>query len=390
MKRVFWILLDSLGIGEMPDAAAYGDAGANTLRSVAATKALSVPNLIRLGLGNIDGVACLPAAEKPLAAHARIAECSSGKDTTVGHWELCGVISEHPFPTYENGFPPEIIDEFSKRTGRRVLCNRPYSGTEVIRDFGDRHMQTGDLIIYTSADSVFQIAAHEEVVPLSELYRCCEIARELLRGPYAVARVIARPFVGRLGSYTRTGNRRDFSLEPSGETLLDAVSSVGLSMIAVGKIADIFAGRGVGEHLKTHDNREGMEALLSLTERDFCGLAFANLVDFDAKYGHRRDALGYAEALSEFDAFLTDFLRRLRAEDLLIITADHGCDPAFMKSTDHTREYVPMLAFGDSISPVSLGTREGFADVGATVADYLGLSFRGAGISFLEKMTDEC
>ena len=390
MKRVFWIVLDSLGIGEMPDAAAYGDAGANTLRSVAATGVLNIPYLLRLGLGNIDGVSCLPAAEKPLAAHARIAERSRGKDTTVGHWELCGVISEHPFPTYENGFPAEIIEEFSKRTGRRVLCNRPYSGTEVIRDFGDRHVETGDLIVYTSADSVFQIAAHEAVVPLDELYRCCEIARELLRGPYSVARVIARPFVGENGSYTRTGNRRDFSLEPSGETLLDAISAAGLSMISVGKISDIFAGRGVTEAIKTHDNREGMEALLSLTERDFCGLAFANLVDFDAKYGHRRDAKGYAQALSDFDAFLGDFLPRLRTEDLLIITADHGCDPGFLKSTDHTREYIPMLALSDSVLPCSLGTREGFADVGATVADYLGIPFRGAGSSFLEDMTDEC
>ena len=390
MKRVFWIVLDSLGIGEMPDAAAYGDAGSNTLRSLAATDKLSVPHLIRLGLGNIDGVSCLPATENPQAAYARLGERSRGKDTTVGHWELCGVISEHPFPTYENGFPPEIIDEFSKRTGREVLCNRPYSGTEVIRDFGDRHMKTGDLIVYTSADSVFQIAAHEDVIPLPELYRYAEIARELLCGPYAVARVIVRPFVGSNGNYTRTGNRRDFSLEPMGETLLDATLMAGLSVISVGKISDIFAGRGIGEAIKTHDNREGMEVLLSLADRDFHGLAFANLVDFDAKYGHRRDAVGYAEALSEFDAFLADFLPRLRAEDLLIITADHGCDPAFVKSTDHTREYIPMLAYGACISPVSLGTREGFSDVGATVADYLGLAFRGAGTSFLEKMTDGC
>ncbi len=384
MRRVFWIVLDSFGIGALPDAAEFGDGGANTLRSLIGTGELSVPNLCRLGLGSIDGVKGLPHASPPLAAYGRAAERSRGKDTTVGHWELCGVVSDIPFPTYENGFPPELIAAFSEKVGRGVLCNRPYSGTDVIRDYGEAHEKNGDLIVYTSADSVFQIAAHEDVVPLAELYRISEIAREMLVGEYAVARVIARPFVGTPGNYTRTGNRRDFSLAPPGETLLDAAIAAGKDVISIGKISDIFAGRGVSEAVKTHDNAEGMQALLSVAARDFDGLAFLNLVDFDAQYGHRRDAVGYARAISRFDDFLGEFLPRLADGDILFVTADHGCDPAFLKTTDHTREYIPILVYGKTVIAQDLGTRDSFADVGATVADCLGLSYRGAGKSFLE------
>jgi phosphopentomutase len=384
MKRVFLVVLDSFGIGALPDAAAFGDAGANTLASVAASSSLSIPHMLRMGLGNIEGVGCLPACCEPLAAYGRAAERSAGKDTTIGHWEIAGIHSTEPLPTYPQGFPREVIEAFSAATGRGVLCNLPYSGTDVIRDYGDEHCKTGDLIVYTSADSVFQIAAHEDVVPVEQLYEYCRTARKLLCGHHAVGRVIARPFVGQEGQYVRTGNRRDFSLAPPQETLLNAVAAAGLDSIAVGKISDIFAGSGVTKEIHTHNNAEGTEAWLAQIKTDFKGLCFVNLVDFDSQYGHRRDVEGYAKALSAFDAALPAALAAMREDDLLIITADHGCDPGYTKTTDHTREYTPILAYGKQVRPVDLGTRATFADIGATVAEWLSVPFHGTGRSFLQ------
>ena len=369
MKRVFIIVLDSLGIGHAPDAAAFGDAGANTLGRIA--KGLSLKNLCALGLGNIDGVDAGKKTDAPRAAPGRLVEKSQGKDTTIGHWELCGLVSEHPLPTYPEGFPDEVLKAFSDATGRGVLCNLPYSGTDVIRDYGEEHLRSGDLIVYTSADSVFQIAAHEDIVPLETLYDYCKTARRLLTGEHAVGRVIARPFVGTPGNFTRTANRRDFSLEPTGKTLLDLLSEEGYDVISVGKISDIFAGRGVTESHPTHGNAEGMEVALSMAKRDFRGLCFINLVDFDMLYGHRQDTKGYGKALEEFDAFLPALLEHLGEEDALIITADHGCDPGD-DSTDHTRECVPLLIYGKGITAESLGTVEGFSAVGQTAAALLG------------------
>ncbi len=374
MKRVFLIVLDSLGIGEAPDAKSFGDAGANTLLSTYKTGELKIPNLISLGLGSIDGIDFIPEAKNPLAAYGRLREISAGKDTTVGHWEIAGIHSKAPLPTYPCGFPEEIIAEFEKRTGRRALCNKPYSGTEVIRDFGEEHIRTGALIVYTSADSVFQIAAHEDTVPPEQLYEYCKTARELLVGEHAVGRVIARPFVTEGGSFVRTANRRDFSLEAPRETMLDAIKANGLDVIAVGKISDIFAGRGITEEIHTSGNTDGLRVTLELAEKDFSGLAFINLVDFDSKYGHRQDASGYARAICEFDAWLPIFISRMGDEDTLIITADHGCDPSD-DSTDHTREYTPLLVFGKSIKPENLGTKKSFATVARLVCDMLGVDF---------------
>ena len=373
MKRVFLIVLDSVGAGEMPDAAAFGDAGAHTLRSISRSGELSIPNLISLGIGNIKGLDFLGKTDSPLAAYGRMKEQSKGKDTTIGHWEIAGIISPKPLPTYPNGFPRELLDEFSKRCGRGVICNLPYSGTSVIRDYGEEHLRTGDLIVYTSADSVFQIAAHEDLVPPEELYKICEMARELLCGEHAVGRVIARPFVGNaMDGYTRTANRRDFSLDAPAPTMADVLLAAGRDVISVGKIIDIFAGRGFSEVIRTHGNTEGMEVALELAKRDFSGLCFINLVDFDMLYGHRNDADGYARALTEFDSWLPSFLSHLGEEDALIITADHGCDPGDV-STDHTREYVPLLVFGKGIAPTDLGERACFADVAATVCRWLGV-----------------
>ncbi len=372
MKRVFLIVLDSLGIGELPDAHRFGDEGSHTLKSISSSPEFSIPNLLALGLGNICGMDFLPKTEKPLAAYGRMAEKSLGKDTTIGHWELCGVVSEKPLPTYPDGFPEDVIAEFERKVGRKVLCNKPFSGTEVIRLYGEEHMKTGDLIVYTSGDSVFQIAAHEEVVPLPELYRICEIARELLQGEHGVGRVIARPFITGKEGFERTANRHDYSLAPPKETLLDRAKKQGFEVISIGKIEDIFASRGITEGHRTTSNQNGMEVCLRLAERDFEGICFFNLVDFDAKYGHRNDCDGYARALSEFDGFLPRFLEKLREDDLLIITADHGCDPA-TPSTDHSREYVPILLYGKGLEGKDLGTTESFTAVAQTVADYLGL-----------------
>ena len=370
-KRVFLIVLDSLGIGEAPDASNFGDVGANTLRSISQEESFRADKLVELGLSHIDGVS-LPHSGKPIACYGRLREKSRGKDTTIGHWELMGIVSDSPLPTYPEGFPQGILDEFRQKTGRDVLCNRPYSGTEVIRDFGEEHLRSGALIVYTSADSVFQIAAHEDVVPLEELYRYCRIAREILTGKHAVGRVIARPFSGAPGSFRRTENRRDFSLTPPAPTSLDRLKDRGMEVIAVGKITDIFAGRGITESILTHSNAEGMEVTERLLDRDFNGLVFTNLVEFDSSYGHRQDAYGYAAAIAEFDSRLKGFIPKMTDGDALIITADHGCDPSD-QSTDHTREFVPFLLYGKGIEPKNLGTVTGFGFVGETVERLLGI-----------------
>ena len=382
MKRIFIFVLDSFGIGALPDAHTFGDAGANTLASCAATGTLQIPNMIAAGLGNIAGVSCLPKATPSTGAWGRMAEKSMGKDTTIGHWELAGLISDAPLPTYPQGFPEEILTPFRQQTGRGILANAPWSGTEVIEAFGKRHMETGDLIVYTSADSVFQIAAHEDIVPPVELYEYCRMARKLLQGKHGIGRVIARPFVGTPGSFRRTANRHDFSLEPPAETLLDALKNAGLSVIGVGKIHDIFAGRGLTEYVYNQSNADGMNHALNYAQQDFCGLCFVNLVDFDSQFGHRRDSLGYAQALNAFDAFLPRFMEKMGEDDLVLITADHGCDPGFAASTDHTREFVPLLALGKGVPPRDLGTRESFADLAATVADLLNVPFATPGQSF--------
>ena len=374
MKRVFLIILDSLGIGEAPDAEKFGDEGANTLKSAYETGKLDIPTLTSLGLGSIDGVDFIEKASEPLAAHGRLREVSAGKDTTIGHWEIAGLISSSPLPTYPNGFPEEVIAEFEKRVGRRTLCNKTYSGTDVIRDYGEEHMKTGALIVYTSADSVFQIAAHEDIVPIDTLYEYSKIARELLSGEHAVGRVIARPFISSDAGFVRTANRRDFSLTPPRKTMLDAISGAGLSVIAVGKISDIFAAQGITEEIHTVSNTHGLSVARELTDKDFSGLAFINLVDFDSKYGHRQDADGYAEAICEFDRWLPAFLAEMKEDDALIITADHGCDPSD-DSTDHTREYTPLFVYGKGVKPVDLGTRRSFATVAALVCDMLGVDF---------------
>lgn len=382
-KRAFIIVLDSLGAGECPDSALFGDADASTLGSLFRTGRLNIPNLISMGIGNIEGLSYLGKVNNPTAAYGRMAERSNGKDTTLGHWEIAGLISKNPFPTYPNGFPPEIIEAFEEATGRKALCNKPYSGTDVIRDYGEEHMRSGDLIVYTSADSVFQIAAHEDIVPPEKLYEYCRIARKILMGEHSVGRVIARPFIGEAGSFKRTANRRDFSVEPWGKTMLDALRDGGRDVLAVGKISDIFAGCGIGEKFVTHGNGEGMETALKLAERDFSGLCFVNLVDFDSVYGHRNDAVGYAEALNAFDAFLPEFVAKLCDDDMLIITADHGCDPGDV-STDHTREYVPLLVYGKKIEPRDLGTRAQFSDVARTVTDALDVEFECEGENFFD------
>lgn len=377
MKRVFLIVLDSLGIGAAPDAARFGDVGAHTLKRISTSAHFAIPTLKKLGLGAIDGLTFLHAPDS-MAVTARMQEASMGKDTTIGHWEIAGVISPSPLPTYPDGFPADVLDAFSKAVGRGVLCNRPYSGTKVIADYGDEHLKTGDLIVYTSADSVFQIAAHEEIVPVETLYDYCRIARKILVGKHGVGRVIARPFTGSHGNFTRTANRRDFSLTPPAPTMLDAIKAADKDVIAVGKIADIFAGAGITETHLTHSNTEGMAITRTMQSRDFEGLCFVNLVDFDMLYGHRQDIDGYAAALSAFDAWLPSFLENMQTDDLLIITADHGCDPGD-DSTDHTREYTPCLLYKHGITPKTHGTRPTFADIAATVCAYLTVPFDGAG-----------
>lgn len=383
VRRVIIIVLDSLGVGELPDAAAYGDLGSNTLANTSkAVGGLSLPNLGRLGLGHLTEVQGVPPDPAPSGAYGRMLEASAGKDTTIGHWELAGLISARPFPTYPNGFPRELMAEFERRIGRKTLGNYPASGTAIIAELGEEHMRTGYPIVYTSADSVFQVAAHQEVIPLEELYRICRIARELLKGEHNLARVIARPFIGVPGNFTRTERRKDFSAIPPSPTLLDKVLAAGQEVLAVGKIEDIFAGRGISRSAHTGSNMEGIDQILALMAEDVRGLIFANLVDFDMLYGHRNDPIGYARALEEFDLRLPEITASLRSDDVLFITADHGCDPT-TPSTDHSREYVPLLASGARVQPgVNLGTRPTFADLAATAADLLGVEPPPDGTSF--------
>ena len=383
MKRVILIVLDGCGAGFQHDANLYGDEGANTLKHVVEQTHPEIPNLTEMGL--LKTIGMHPSDEdEPIGCYGTMVEKAAGKDTTTGHWEIAGLISKKPMPTFPNGFPQEMLDEFSKAVGRKVLCNKPYSGTQVIQDYGDEHRKTGALIVYTSADSVFQIAAHEEVVPVEELYRDCEIARQMLQGDLGVGRVIARPFVGTSsGNYTRTSRRHDFSLEPPQDTMLDVLKEAEYDVIGVGKINDIFAGKGITEFVRTQDNADGIEKTMEYMERDFNGLCFVNLVDFDMLYGHRNDVPGYAKALTYFDQQLPKILSALEPEDVLMITADHGCDPG-TPSTDHSREYTPFVMYGKNLPHgKNMGTRGSFSDIGATVLDYFGLSGNIAGESML-------
>lgn len=382
-RRVFLIVLDSFGVGEEPDAEQFGDKGSNTLRRIAGAVNFNVPNMRNIGLFNIDGVNEWTEEERnPIGAFGRLREASMGKDSTVGHWEISGVISPDPLPSFPLGFPGEVIEELEKRTGRKVICNQSYPGTTVLEDFGEEHMKTGSLIVYTSVDSVFQMAAHEDIVPLEELYSCCETAREILKGPYGVGRVIARPFNGTPSHFERTSSRHDYSLMPPKKTMLDILSEAGYDTFAVGKINDIFSGRGIQNGTRTSSDREGMMQTLEIQKQEFEGLCFVNLVDFDMEYGHRRDIEGYAKNASRFDELLGEFMDNMRKEDILMITADHGCDPGFA-GTDHTREYIPLLVYGDEVKEnINLGTRETFADIGATILDIFGVENQTDGMSF--------
>lgn len=383
-NRIFLIVADSFGIGALPDAADYSDSGANTLLSLTRSGKLIVPTLISLGLSNITGVDYLDKCASPIGSYARMSEISRGKDTTIGHYEIAGLVSERPFPTYPNGFPSDIIQKFKNLTDRKVICNKPYSGTEVIKDYGDEHIKTGALIVYTSADSVFQIAAHDDIIPLDKLYEYCTIARNILVGDNGVGRVIARPFTGVSPDFVRTSDRRDFSLEPHGKTMLDILKENGFDVISVGKIGDIFSSRGITRAYPTHSDDEGMEVTLNLIDKDFSGLCFTNLVEFDSLYGHRNDANGYATHLSEFDKYIAKFMERMHDNDILMITGDHGCDPGDI-STDHTREYTPLLIYGKSIKSVDLGTRSSFADIASTICEIFNVNRSSlAGESFAQ------
>ncbi|MBR2142521.1 phosphopentomutase [Anaerovibrio sp.] len=387
IKRIFLIVLDSFGIGAEPDAGEFGDAATvNTLASVAASDKFNVPNMKKMGLFNIDGVTVGEKEKEPIASFARLQEMSKGKDTTIGHWEIAGVVSDTPLPTYPNGFPEDVIKQLESAFGRKVICNKPYSGTQVIQDYGREHMDTGALIVYTSADSVLQIAAHEDIVPVEQLYEYCRQARRIMTGEHSVGRIIARPFVGEYPNFERTPRRHDYSMEPPGDTILDLLKVAGNSVVSIGKINDIFAGRGISRHMSIEDNIDGMNKALAELERDFYGLCFVNLVDFDMKYGHRRDVDGYAAALSAFDQQLGEFLKNIKRNDVLIITADHGCDPKGA-GTDHTREYVPMLIYGEGVRPgVNLGTRESFADIAATISKIIRIPYKTRGKSFWDEV----
>ena len=381
-RRIFLIVLDSYGIGELPDAADFGDEGSNTLRTITKSGEYDTPLMKSMGLFNIDGVDYIDGVDSPIGSYGRLGEVSKGKDTTIGHWEIAGIVSERPLPTYPEGFPKELLDEYSRRTGRGILCNKPYSGTEVIKEFGEEHLKTGDLIVYTSADSVFQVAAHEEIVPIEELYRDCEIARELLQGEHGVGRVIARPFVGEAGNFSRTPRRHDYSLLPPKTTMLDVLKEAGYATRGVGKIYDIFAGKSISDTVRIQNNVDGMEKAIAIMDEDFKGLCFVNLVDFDMVYGHRNDIDGYAKAASVFDKQLEEMTAKMKDTDIVMITADHGCDPGF-KGTDHSREYVPFLAYGKDVKAgVNLGTRSTFADIAATIQDIFELEQKTAGTSF--------
>ena len=385
-KRVFLVILDSVGIGEMPDSLEYGDKGSNTIISASKSSFFAMPNMEKYGFFDLEGIQSLRKTEgNHLGAVARMKEASKGKDTTIGHWEIAGLESEQPLPTFPNGFPEELLKEFEKRTGRKAICNLPYSGTEVIKDYGKESVETGALIVYTSADSVFQIAAHEDVVPIEELYRYCEIARELCTGKFGVGRIIARPFEGE-HPYKRTSRRHDYSLVPPKKTMLNYIAEAGKEVRGVGKINDIFAGSGITKTVRTANNGEGIDRTLEWMKEDFEGLCFTNLVDFDMVYGHRNDMDGYAKALTYFDERLPELVAGLKEDDLLIITADHGCDPA-TPSTDHSREYVGLVAIGPKVKTgVNLGTRESFADTGATILEYLGVKGDICGTSYLKEI----
>jgi phosphopentomutase len=381
-KRVIWIVLDSVGVGEMPDASAYGDAGSDTLGNIVRVRGLNVPNLCTLGLGNLKAMPQLPRSDHPEGAYGRCTLASPGKDTTTGHWEMAGIHLAKPFPLFPKGFPPAVMDEFERRTGRRAIGNKAASGTEIIKELGEEHMRTGSPIVYTSADSVFQIAAHEGVIPLAELYRMCETARSILRGPYEVGRVIARPFEGAPGAFQRTANRHDYAVPPPNGMLLDKLADKEVPVYGVGKIFDVFLGRGIGDHVTTKNNTDGMAKTLEEMSRFDAGLIFVNLVDFDQQYGHRNDVEGYARAIEEFDGWLPQFRAAMRPGDLAILTADHGCDPT-TPSTDHSREYTPLLVFGAQAKPgVDLGLRSTLSDIGQTVAENFGTAIEN-GSSFL-------
>ncbi len=385
-KRVIWIVLDSVGVGEMPDAAAYGDVGSDTLGNIARQRGLELPNLCALGLGNLKPIPQLPKPEAPAGSYGRCTLASPGKDTTTGHWEMVGVHLEKPFPLYPNGFPPEIVRAFEDRIGRSVLGNKAASGTEIIQELGEQHMESGSPIVYTSADSVFQIAAHEDVIPLWELYRMCEVAREILSGPHEVGRVIARPFEGEPGAFKRTTNRHDYAVPPPRGILLDKLEQQGVQVFSVGKIFDVFLGRGITDHVLTKSNADGMAKTLDAVNEFDGGLIFVNLVDFDQQYGHRNDVEGYGAALEEFDRWLPSLRAALRPDDLVILTADHGCDPT-TPSTDHSREYTPLIAFGPHVrAAVDLGLRATLSDIGQTVAENFGTSI-SKGISFLHDIS---
>jgi phosphopentomutase len=384
-RRVIWIVLDSVGIGEMPDAAKYGDVGSDTLGNIARQRPLHLPNFCSLGLANIRPLTGLAPAEEPNGAFGKCALASPGKDTTTGHWEMVGIHLPKPFPLFPNGFPPEVMDEFERRIGRHAIGNKAASGTEILKELGEEHVRTGSPIVYTSADSVFQVAAHEEVIPLFELYKICDTAREILRGPYEVGRVIARPFIGEPGAFMRTTNRHDYAVPPPKGMLLDQLAERAIDVYAIGKIFDIFLGRGVREYVKTKSNADGLVKTLDAMEQVDRGMIFVNLVDFDQQYGHRNDVEGYARALEEVDRWLPEFRAKLRADDLAIFTADHGCDPT-TPSTDHSREYVPLLAYGSSVKHgVNLGTRASLSDIGQTVAENYGAKI-AAGESFLSQL----
>ncbi|MGL4796519.1 MAG: phosphopentomutase [Paraclostridium sp.] len=383
MSRVIWMIIDSVGIGALPDSEKFGDTNVDTLGNIVRTcKDIKIPNMIKMGLANIEGVDSLDTIENPIGSYGRASEVSKGKDTTTGHWEMTGVLVETPFKTYENGFPADIIEEFERKTNRKVIGNKPASGTAILDELGEQHINTGEVIVYTSADSVFQIAAHEEVVSLDELYKMCEIAREIMMGENAVARIIARPFIGKPGAFERTSNRRDYSLSPFEDTVLDNIKNENLDVIGVGKIEDIFNQQGITEAIHTHDNMDGVDQTINYMNKENNGLIFTNLVDFDSKYGHRRDVEGYKKALEEFDARIPDIMAAMKEDDVLIINADHGNDPTY-KGTDHTREYIPVLVYGKSIKQgLNLGTRNSFADIGATVADMLNVKMTKHGHSF--------
>ena len=387
MSRVIWMVIDSVGIGALPDSQKFGDINVDTLGNIVrACKGIKIPNMIKLGLANIEGVDSLENIESPIGCYGRCSEISKGKDTTTGHWEMTGVLVETPFKTFENGFPKDIIEEFERRTNRKVIGNKPASGTAILDELGEQHMKTGEVIVYTSADSVFQIAAHEEIVSLDELYKMCEIAREIMMGDNAVARIIARPFIGKPGAFERTSNRRDYSLSPFEDTVLDNIKNANLDVIGVGKIEDIFNQQGITEAIHTHDNMDGVDQTINYMKKETKGLIFTNLVDFDSKYGHRRDVEGYKKALEEFDARIPEIIENMNDDDILIINSDHGNDPTY-KGTDHTREYIPVLVYGKNLkSGLNLGTRKSFADIGATVADILNVDMPKHGESFKEEI----